>query len=308
MNQTANMTAGPQGIPGPIDDNVAFINGTRAFTGNLSMASHYIVNLLSPSISTDAANKGYVDSVNTSMKNYIDAVNVSGGGEYDQYFLINGTRAMTGATIKRDSNNAILQLMGGADATGGAAVINVRGADYGAAPGSINFYVPNAAKNALVNVFNLVGNTNTPTMDALTNRIINVGAVTTNGDALSYDDWTAWTPTLAWTTATPASVTTIAQYYISGKSVHFIFETYSSDSNGCTGLTATLPTSAATISNMNTAFSGWERYGAAGTTYTNPLPYVRMDANQDKIQFYGFQTATDGQTIVIGVSGEYKIA
>lgn len=64
---------GPQGPPGPMDNNVAFINGTRAFTANLSMGSQYITGVHDPSISTDAATKGYVDSVNASMKNYVDA-------------------------------------------------------------------------------------------------------------------------------------------------------------------------------------------------------------------------------------------
>lgn len=68
---------GPQGPPGPMDNNVAFINGTRAFTANLSMASHWINGVLSPSISTDAANKDYVDSANTSMKTYVDSTNTS---------------------------------------------------------------------------------------------------------------------------------------------------------------------------------------------------------------------------------------
>jgi hypothetical protein len=53
------------------------VNGSRAMTGNLSVGSHYIVDLLSPSIATDAATKGYVDSVNTSMKNYVDTTNAS---------------------------------------------------------------------------------------------------------------------------------------------------------------------------------------------------------------------------------------
>jgi hypothetical protein len=59
----ANMTAGPQGPAGEIPDSsqFLFLNGTRAMTGNLSMASHYITGLSSPSISTDAATMGYVD-------------------------------------------------------------------------------------------------------------------------------------------------------------------------------------------------------------------------------------------------------
>jgi hypothetical protein len=48
------------------------VDGTRALTGNLSAGSHYLTDLLSPSNDTDAATKGYVDTVNASM-----AANVS---------------------------------------------------------------------------------------------------------------------------------------------------------------------------------------------------------------------------------------
>jgi hypothetical protein len=44
-----------------------FLNGTRAMTGNFSMASNYIVNMILPSVGTDGANKLYVDNVNNSQ-------------------------------------------------------------------------------------------------------------------------------------------------------------------------------------------------------------------------------------------------
>jgi hypothetical protein len=53
---------GIQGPPGPMDDNVFFKNGTRAMTANLSMGGFNINNLANPTLSTDAANKAYVDS------------------------------------------------------------------------------------------------------------------------------------------------------------------------------------------------------------------------------------------------------
>jgi len=55
-----NMTAGPegpigpQGDPGPMDDNVAFINGTRQFTGVLNMGGYRIANIGSPTTAGDA--------------------------------------------------------------------------------------------------------------------------------------------------------------------------------------------------------------------------------------------------------------
>jgi hypothetical protein len=55
-------------------------SGTVAMTGNLSMGSKYINNLISGLLGSDAVNKSYVDAVNTSMKNYVDA---SGGSNYN---------------------------------------------------------------------------------------------------------------------------------------------------------------------------------------------------------------------------------
>ena len=39
------------------------VNGTRSMAGNLSMNSHPLTGLATPSASTDAATKGYVDAV-----------------------------------------------------------------------------------------------------------------------------------------------------------------------------------------------------------------------------------------------------
>jgi hypothetical protein len=101
--QGAKGDKGDTGDTGAIPDvtQFLFLNGTRAMTGNLSIGSQYITGLHDPSISTDAATKGYVDSrpdstynasyltsgdlsgyattsyvgdVNTSMKNYVDAL------------------------------------------------------------------------------------------------------------------------------------------------------------------------------------------------------------------------------------------
>jgi hypothetical protein len=69
---------GDPGDPGTVDTSgFLFLNGTRAMSGNLSMASHWVIGVLSPISDTDAANKQYVDSVNTSMKGYVDALNAS---------------------------------------------------------------------------------------------------------------------------------------------------------------------------------------------------------------------------------------
>ena len=100
----ANMTAGPQGEkgdkgdPGEVPDvtQFLFINGTRAMTGNLSMSSQYITGLHDPSISTDAATKGYVDSRPDSTYNesYWTGTNYNAsywtGTNYNSSYLTSG--------------------------------------------------------------------------------------------------------------------------------------------------------------------------------------------------------------------------
>ena len=78
MNQTANMTAGPQGpqgpqgIPGingtiPDSSQFLFLNGTRAITGNLNMGSNQITSLITGSTGDTAVNKTYVDGKTAGM-------------------------------------------------------------------------------------------------------------------------------------------------------------------------------------------------------------------------------------------------
>ncbi len=50
-----------------------FLNGTRAFTGNVSMSNKYISNLVSGDLGSDAVNKSYVDSVASSYNATYDA-------------------------------------------------------------------------------------------------------------------------------------------------------------------------------------------------------------------------------------------
>jgi hypothetical protein len=53
------------------------VNGTRAMTGNLSMGSHSITDLPPPSGDTDAATKGYVDTVNATMAENVSLYHAS---------------------------------------------------------------------------------------------------------------------------------------------------------------------------------------------------------------------------------------
>ena len=135
-------------------------------------------------------------------------------------------------------------------------------------------------------------------------RISNVGNATTNGDALNYRAWQAWTPTNTWTTATPENPTTTARYTIVGKTCHFSYYVNSADSNGATGLTITLPTAPANRGTFP-IFSAMEIYGASGTTYGSPIAYLNEATSL--IRFLNFNAGTDGQRIAVRVTGLYEV-
>ncbi|MGA2912324.1 MAG: collagen-like protein [Methanoregula sp.] len=74
VNNVGTTTAGlldigiPQGLKGdtgtiPDVSQFLFLNGSRSMTGNLSVGSNYITGLHLPSVSTDAATKGYCDAI-----------------------------------------------------------------------------------------------------------------------------------------------------------------------------------------------------------------------------------------------------
>lgn len=114
--------------------------------------------------------------------------------------------------------------------------------------------------------------------------------------------WAAWTPTLTWTTGTPASVTTVARWMRINKTVFFNFYTSSADGNGATVLTISLPVAP----KDNNSFIPVQALQLQNTTWTNPEAFI--DDNASVIAFYGFSTATDNQAIKIIVSGQYEIA
>jgi hypothetical protein len=66
------------------------------------------------------------------------------------------------------------------------------------------------------------------------------GATGATGTAVT-SSWTTWNPTLSWGGANPSGITTIARYTQIGKVVYFNINISSADSNGCTGLTISLP-------------------------------------------------------------------
>ena len=168
--------------------------------------------------------------------------------------------------------------------------------DTGEIPDSSQFLVLNGTR-MMTGILNSGGN-----------RISNISAPTTDGDALIYDDYTAWDPVYTWTgNSSPVITTGIHRYQQTGRTVTFASTTITANNYGATGLKISLPVAAKTISGLNTVFASTERYGATGYTYSPVCAYVRHDTNQNQIQFYDFHAGTSGQYIVVQVSGSYEV-
>lgn len=110
--------------------------------------------------------------------------------------------------------------------------------------------------------------------------------------------WKSWTPTLAWTTATPGSITTTARYCVIGKTLFFNVYIVSTDGNGATRLTVTVP-----VHPKESAVVG--SIQRVNTTYTSPVCYV--DSTIDKFGFLTFSTCTNNVGCSFRITGQYEI-
>ena len=119
--------------------------------------------------------------------------------------------------------------------------------------------------------------------------------------------WAVYSPTLTWTTADPAAITTVARWKRIDDVIFFHIDISSADSNATDSLTISLPVNPVD-NNDRTALSAIQKAGAGGVTYSNPLAYIDMDSASKLIKFYAFTTGTDGQAIAIIVSGSYEAA
>ena len=214
----------------------------------------------------------------------------------------------TGSVIKRDIDNGNLTIYGGAvGTTDKGSAIRLHGGTYATTPGSLHFYTPDADQTASVDVMRVLGVTDTPFLDMLSHRIAGIAAPTTAGDALIYQAWAAWTPTLVWSPTTPAGLTTVARWTQTGKIVSYVFSTKTADSDTRSLTTVTLPVAPANIA-ANIACASIETSGAAGATYTNPLAYIQADGSNNKINFRASVVGTIGQFISYEISGSYEVA
>lgn len=232
--------------------------------------------------------------------------------DHTQYFLADASRKLTGSQILRSVDDAGVYFCGGSSISGKGAYCLIFGSDHATYPGRLWLVTPNAAKSGGNIVISITGTTDTPEVYFNTRRAYGVQAPSNSADIVdkNYVDavgqaWAAWTPTLVWSTATPASVTTVARWTQAGRVVFFRVYVNSADSNGTTGLTITLPKN---CSNQGAypQFPAVQIYGAAGATYGNPLAY--LDEDNNLIKFLSFQTATDGQRISVRITGFYEVA
>jgi phage minor structural protein len=118
------------------------------------------------------------------------------------------------------------------------------------------------------------------------------------------DNWASWTPTLTWTTATPASITTLAKYKCMGNICYFSIYITSSDGNGATNLTITLPV----YTEPDDSYVSFSAQQLVNTTWANRIAYTNCSAADSYyIRFRDFATCTDGQTVSVIVSGFYEV-
>jgi hypothetical protein len=309
-------------------------------TGNLSMGSHYITDLITGGLGSDAVNRTFVlgqGFITSTFNATYDAK--WGGTNYNASYLtstLNSTYDATTTLVNGNLNNWNATYNSTYDAkpsstfnsTYDATTTKVNGnlanwnatynSTYDATTTLVNGNLNNwnATFNATYDAKVSTSNTSYVLVDGSrsftgsqsmgSNRLTSVGAPTTAGDALIYQAWAAWSPTLTWGGATPGSVQTQARWTQTGKTVNYVFNTYSADSNGATGMSFTLPQSAVTMRTVS--FAGWEYNGGASPLSTNPFPYIDTAGTPGSVQFWLFRTGIDGQWIELTVSGSYEVA
>ncbi|MBE3136083.1 MAG: hypothetical protein IMZ43_01600, partial [Thermoplasmata archaeon] len=203
MNQTANMTAGPQGIEGPMgpanmtagpqgspgeipdSSQFYFLNGTRTLTGNMNAGSKQIASLITGATGDTATNKTYVDAVNISMKNYADAQNATAitdhgaltgltDDDHVRYFDKDTSKALTGRDLGRNVDNSYIVIRGGTTNANSGYVV-LYGYNAGSAyNGGFGFAVTNAAHTATTELMAGRGNIDAPYLNMLSHAISNV--------------------------------------------------------------------------------------------------------------------------------------
>jgi hypothetical protein len=168
-NMTANMTQGPQGIPGPNtwDDswNLTYplLSGIRMITGKWNFGGFNISNVGDPFVSSDVATKNYADLLNTSMRNNVSLNFLSSDSNF---YYKDTSRAITGTLIKRDVDSSVLTIAGGTGFSAGQGSWLQLTGNKSAGSGNTYFGVPNG-NNGYITVMTIADG-GTPYIDANT--------------------------------------------------------------------------------------------------------------------------------------------
>jgi len=118
------------------DDHTQYIlvNGTRAFTGNVSLGGFLITNLASPSDPNDAVNKQYVDAIATGIRPHGNVI-VATTGNID---IASAPAAIDGVTLSLNDRilvkNQSIQTQNGIYVFNGAGSALTRAADFDNSP------------------------------------------------------------------------------------------------------------------------------------------------------------------------------
>lgn len=138
-------------------------------------------------------------------------------------------------------------------------------------------------------------------VDGLSQAMGNVFDMATGIYNTIEQDCQDWIPTLTWTGTPPLTPIVVAKYKQIGSTVNFNLSITSTDGNGSSQLTITLPI-APKVNSTTIPLNAQEK---VNTTWTNPLAYI-LDSGS-LIQFRSFSTATDNVALEVLVSGSYEV-
>lgn len=119
----------------------------------------------------------------------------------------------------------------------------------------------------------------------------------------SYVAWTAYTPTLVFTTADPGSITKIGRYSRVADICTFNVEFSSADGNDGVPVSISLPLTSSNIA----ADRPLSSIQLVNTTYSNPLAYIASGA-ATVLNFRAASTCTNAVACKISVTGEFEVA
>ena len=118
--------------------------------------------------------------------------------------------------------------------------------------------------------------------------------------------WTAYTPTVSFSTATP-TVTKVGRYCRVSNLVYFVVDVFSADGAGGTPTGISLPVTPADID----SFPAISSLQLVDTVWSNPMAYIDMSDGTGSNRIVAFRAAsqcTDDKTMRLNISGFYEVA